>query len=114
MSQGQGSSHSSQIAIDFYLFEAKLTAELYTFSSPGAFATVELKAEGEPQGPRLKLFFKDVAYATALAHSINGAGVGAGASAGGKTGVIYTKHLHTEHECRLDDLLEKAEEGWDE
>ena len=114
MSQGQGSSHSSQIAIDFYLFEAKLTAELYTFGSPGAFATVELKAEGEPHGPRLKLFFKDVAYATALAHSINGAGVGAGASAGGKTGVIYTKHLHTEHECRLDDLLEKAEEGWDE
>ena len=114
MSQGQGSSHSSQIAIDFYLFEAKLTAELYTFGSPGAFATVELIAEGEPQGPRLKLFFKDVAYATALAHSINGAG--AGASAGGKTDVIYTKHLHTEHECRLDDLLEiaKAEEGWDE
>ena len=114
MSQGQGSSHSSQIAIDFYLFEAKLTAELYTFGSPGAFATVELKAEGEGQGPRLKLFFKDVAYATALAHSINGAG--AGASAGGKTDVIYTKHLHTEHECRLDDLLEiaKAEEGRDE
>ena len=114
MSQGQGSSHSSQIAIDFYLFEAKLTAELYTFGSPGAFATVELKAEGEGQGPRLKLFFKDVAYATALAHSINGADAGAGASAGGKTGVIYTKHLHTEHECRLDDLLEKAEEGRNE
>ena len=96
MSRGQGRSHSSQIAIDFHLFEAKLTAELYTFGSPGAFATVELIAEGEGQGPRLKLFFKDVAYATALAHSINGAGVGA--SAGGKTGVIYTKHLHTEAE----------------
>ena len=89
-------SHSSQIAIDFHLFEAKLTAELYTFGSPGAFATVELIAEGEPQGPRLKLFFKDVEYATALAHSINGAS--ASASAGGKTGVIYTKHLHTEAE----------------
>ena len=96
MSQSRGRSHSSQIAIDFHLFEAKLTAELYTFGSPGAFATVELIAEGEPQGPRLKLFFKDVAYATALAHSINGAA--AGASAGGKTGVIYTKHLHTEAE----------------
>ena len=96
MSQSRGRSHSSQIAIDFHLFEAKLTAELYTFGSPGAFATVELIAEGEPQGPRLKLFFKDVAYATALAHSINGAS--ASASAGGKTGVIYTKHLHTEAE----------------
>ena len=48
-------SHSSQISMDFHLFEAKLTAELYTFGSPGAFATVELIAEGEGQGPRLKL-----------------------------------------------------------
>ena len=98
MSRGQGRSRSSQIAIDFHLFEAKLTAELYTFGSPGAFATVELIAEGEGLGPRLKLFFKNVAYATALAHSINGAGASAGASAGGKTGVIYTTHLHTEAE----------------
>ena len=89
-------SHSSQISMDFHLFEAKLTAELYTFGEPGSFATVDLIAEGEGQGPRLKLFFKDVAYATALAHSINGAS--ASASAGGKTGVIYTKHLHTEAE----------------
>jgi hypothetical protein len=85
---------NSQIAIDFHLFEAKLVAELYTFSPPGAFATVELVAEGEITGPRLKLFFRDVAYATALAHSINGAS----ADTPGKTGPVYTKHLHTEAE----------------
>ena len=90
------SKRNSQIAIDFHLFEAKLVAELYTFGSPGAFATVELVAEGEITGPRLKLFFKDVAYATALAHSINGASAAQGTP--GAPGLIYTKHLHTEAE----------------
>ena len=82
----------SLISIDFHLFDAKLTAALYTFGEPGSFATVDLLAEGEGQGPKLKLFFKNTAYAQALAYAINAAGAQTPSTP------VPTKHLHTEAE----------------
>ena len=88
-SQGRNAAAASgQIGIDFHLFNAKLTAELYTFSEPGAFATVDLIAPGEH---KIKLFFHDTQYARALAYAINAAGSEPNAP-------IYTKTVHTENQ----------------
>ena len=78
-------SSTSEIGIDFHIFNAKLTAELHTFSSPGAFATVDLIVPG---GHKIKIFCHNTEYARALAFSINSAAVAAGA----------TKTTHTEHQ----------------